>query len=128
MKIQMLRKTKQTRLMLLSNYAVCGKKFLLIGDKFMPELHLKQPGFIYSTFIPFTKNCERIQKNIETGNLKHLHKNKLDQACFARDTVYSDSKYLAERTNLDNILENTAYKIAGHCGYDGYHRALVSIV
>ena len=69
MKIQMLRKPKQTRLMLLSNCAVCGKKFLLIGDKFMRELHLKQPGFIYSTFIPFTKNCERIQKIIETGNV-----------------------------------------------------------
>ena len=34
-------------------------KLLLIGDKFMPEMHLKQPGFTYSTF---TKNKERIQK------------------------------------------------------------------
>ena len=30
-------------------------KFLLTGDKFMPEMHLKQPGFIYSTCGPFTK-------------------------------------------------------------------------
>ena len=29
--------------------------FLLAGDKFMPEIHLKQPGFIYSAFDPFTK-------------------------------------------------------------------------
>ena len=35
-------------------------KFLLTGDKFMPEMHLKQPGFRYSTCWPFTKNKERI--------------------------------------------------------------------
>ena len=37
-------------------------KFLLAGDKFMPEMHLKQPGFTYSACGPFTKNKERIQK------------------------------------------------------------------
>ena len=37
-------------------------KFLLAGDIFMPEMHLKQPGFTYSTCGPFTKNKERIQK------------------------------------------------------------------
>ena len=36
-------------------------KFLLAGYKFMPEMHLKQPGFIYSACGPFTKNKERIQ-------------------------------------------------------------------
>ena len=36
-------------------------KFLLTGDNFMPELHLKQPGFTYSTCEPFTKHRERIQ-------------------------------------------------------------------
>ena len=36
-------------------------KFLLAGDKFMPEMHLKQPGFTYSACGPFTKNKERIQ-------------------------------------------------------------------
>ena len=36
-------------------------KFLLAGDKFMPEMHLKQTGFIYSACEPFTKNKERIQ-------------------------------------------------------------------
>ena len=36
--------------------------FLLVGDKFMPEIHLKQPGFTYSTCVPFTKNKERIEK------------------------------------------------------------------
>ena len=36
--------------------------FLLVGDKFMPEMHLKQPGFAYSACGPFTKNKERIEK------------------------------------------------------------------
>ena len=36
-------------------------KSLLAGDKFMPEMHLKQPGFTYSACGPFTKNKERIQ-------------------------------------------------------------------
>ena len=36
--------------------------FLLAGDKFMPEMHLRQPGFTYSACGPFTKNKERIQK------------------------------------------------------------------
>ena len=43
-------------------------KSLLAGDKFMLEMHLKQPGFIYSVCGPFTKNTERIQKFKETGD------------------------------------------------------------
>ena len=46
--------------------------FLLNGDKFMPELHLKQPGFTYSVCGTFAKYCERIQEFRETGNLKHF--------------------------------------------------------
>ena len=37
-------------------------KFLLIGDKSMPEMHLKQPGFTDSVRGPFTKNKKRIEK------------------------------------------------------------------
>ena len=44
------------------------KKFLLTGDKLMPELYFKQQGFTYSACGPFTKHHERIQKIIETGN------------------------------------------------------------
>ena len=47
-------------------------KFLLEGDKFMPEMHLKQPGFTYSACEPFTKNKERIQKFKETGDTKYI--------------------------------------------------------
>ena len=43
-------------------------KFLLAGDKFMPEMHLKQPGFTYSACEPFTKTKDRIQKLRKTGD------------------------------------------------------------
>ena len=62
-------------------------KFLLTGDKFMSELHLKQPGFTYIACGPFTKNQERIQNLRETGNLKRLYRNELKKACFAHDAL-----------------------------------------
>ena len=46
-------------------------KFLLARDKFMPEMHLRQPGFTYSVCEPFTKNKERIQKFKETGDSRY---------------------------------------------------------
>ena len=95
-------------------------KFLLTEDKFMTELHLKQPGFTYSTCGSFTKHCKRNQTFKETGNLKHLDRNELDKACFVHDTTYSDSKYLAKRTISDKILKDRAYEIARNSKYDGY--------
>ena len=47
-------------------------KFLLAGDKFMPELHLKQPGFTYSACGPFTRNKKRIEKFMQTGNTSFI--------------------------------------------------------
>ena len=47
-------------------------KFLLAGDKFMPEMHLSQPGFTYSACGPFTKNKERIQKFLQTGDINYI--------------------------------------------------------
>ena len=38
------------------------KKELLAGDKFIPEMHLRQPGFTYSACVTFTKNIDRIKK------------------------------------------------------------------
>ena len=104
-------------------------KFLLTGDKFMPEIHLKQPTFIYSACGPFINHRERIENLRETGNLKHLYRNELDKAvCFAHDTAYSDSKDLAKRTILDKILKDRAYEIARNCNYDGYQSSLASMV
>ena len=58
-------------------------KFLLAGDKSMPEMHLKQPGFTYSACDPFTKNKERIRIFKETGDTSYIYKNELFKAFFA---------------------------------------------
>ena len=79
-------------------------KFLLVGDKFMPEMHLKQPGFTYSACGPFTKNKERIEKFMQTGNTDFTYKNELDKACFQHDMAFSKSKDLAKRTHSDKAL------------------------
>ena len=57
-----------------SNYKMneIVNKCLLAGDRFMPEIHLKQPGFTYSACGTFTKNKKRIQKFKETGNTKYI--------------------------------------------------------
>ena len=59
-----------------------GNKFLLAGDSFMSEVHLRQPGFTYSTCRPFTKSKERKQKIKETGDSIHINQNELNKACF----------------------------------------------
>ena len=54
-------------------------KFLLAGDKFMAEMHSKQPGFTYSACGQFTKNKETIEKFMQTGNAYYIYKNDLDK-------------------------------------------------
>ena len=103
-------------------------KFLLTGEKFMLELHLKQPGFTYSACGPFTKHLEIIQKFRETAYLKHLYRNELDKICFVYDASCSDTKDLVKRTLSDKILKDRAFEIAINRGYDGHQRALASMV
>ena len=74
-------------------------KFLLVGDKFMPEMHLKQLGFTYSVCGPFTKNKQRIEKFMQTGDTNFICKNGPDKACFQHDMAYDKSKDLAKRTD-----------------------------
>ena len=69
----------------------------------MPEMNLKQPGFTYSAYGPFTKNKERIQKFKETGDTKYIYRNELDKACFQHDMAYGDFKDLNRRTFPANI-------------------------
>ena len=84
-------------------------KFFLAGDKFMPEMLLRQPGFTYSACGPFTKSKVRIQKFKETGDTSYIYKNELDKACFQHDMVYGDFKDLAKRTAADKVLRNKAF-------------------
>ena len=102
--------------------------FLFAGDKFMPETHLKQPGFTYSACGPFTKNKERIEKFMQTGNTNYIYKNDLDKACFQHDMAYGKYKDLNKRTQSDKVLRNRAFKIANNPKYDGYQRGLASMV
>ena len=103
-------------------------KFLLVGDKCMPEMHLKQRGFTYSACGPFTKNKERIKKFMQTGNTNFIYKNELDKACFQHDMAYGKSKDLVKRTQSDKVLRDKVFKIAIDPKYDGYQRGLASMI
>ena len=80
-------------------------KFLLAGDKLMPEVHLKQLRFTSSACEPSTKNKERIQKFKETGDTSYIYKNELDKAYFQHDMACGDFKDLKRRTFSDKVLE-----------------------
>ena len=103
-------------------------KILLAGNKFEPEMHVKQPGLNYSACGPFTKNKERIQKIKKTGDTSYIYKNKLDKACFQHDMAYGDFKDIKRRTASDKILRDKAFNIAKNPKYDGYQRGLASMV
>ena len=103
-------------------------KFLLAGDKFMPEMHLRQSQFAYSACGLFTKNKERIQKFKETGDTSYIYKNELDKVCFQQHLAYGDFKDLPKISAADKVLRNKAFKIASDQKYDGYQRGLASMV
>ena len=105
-------------------------KFLLAGDKFMPEMHLKQPGFTYSACGPFTKNKERIQKFKETGDTSYIYKTELDKACFLHDNVFNMTwlMQILKIQQKDKVLRDEAFNIAKNPTYDGYQRGLASMV
>ena len=102
--------------------------FLLAVDKFMPEMHLKQPGFTYSACGPFTKNKEGIKKFKATGNTSFIYKKEFDKACFQHDIAYADFKDLKRRTASDKISKDKAFNIVKNPKYGGYQRGLASMV
>ena len=104
------------------------KKFLLPGDKFMPEMHLRQPQFIYSACGPFTRHKERIKNFKQTGDTRYIYRNELGKACFQHDSAYADHKDLINRTKSDKVLKDKAYNIASNPEYNAYQRGLASMV
>ena len=80
--------------------------FLLSGDKFIPEMRLRQPGFTYSACWSFTKSKERIQKFKETGDSRYIFQNELDKVCFQHDMTYGDFKDLPGRATSDKVLRD----------------------
>ena len=103
-------------------------KFLLAGDKFMPEMHVRQPGITYSACGPFTKSKERIQRFKQAGDSRYIYKNELDKACFQNDMAYGDFKDLKKRTATDKVLRDKTFNIAKNPKYGGYQRGLASMV
>ena len=84
--------------------------------------------FTYSACGPFTKNKERIEKFMQTGNTDFIYKNELDKACFQHDMAYGKTKDLVKRTQSDKVLKDKAFKIAIDPKYDGYQRGLAAMV
>ena len=73
--------------------------FLLAGDKFITEMHLRQPGFTYSASRPFAKNKEQMKKIEETGDSKYIYQNELNNACFQHDIAYRGFKECTLKNN-----------------------------
>ena len=66
------------------------KKFFLAGDKFMPEMNLRQSGFTFSACGLFTKDKESIRKFKKTGDSRYIYQKEQDKACFQHDMGYGD--------------------------------------
>ena len=105
------------------------KRFSLLRDKLMPEMHLRQPRLIYKACGPFTKNKEGIKKQKkERGDSRYIYQNKLEKAFFQHDIAYGDSKDLNRRTFADKVLRDKTFNIAKYPEYDGYQRRLASMI
>ena len=103
-------------------------KFLLAGDKLLPEMHLRQPRLVYSASGPFTRHKERIKEFKRTGDTRYIYRNELDKACFQHYSACADHKYLIYRTEADKVLRDKTYDIASNPKCDGYQRGLASMV
>ena len=96
-------------------------KFLLIGDKFMPEMNLWDPkAKKYSACGPFTRHEKRIDMFIKDGRLSHILKNSSMQ--FVVNMIL-----LMNRKESDIVLKNKLLKIATDPRVNGYQRGLASM-
>ena len=78
---------------------------LSAGDKFMAEMHLRQPQFVYSACGPFTRHKERIKEFKRTGDTPYVYRNELDKACFQHDLVY---KFFDKKSTGSGIASSSA--------------------
>ena len=105
-----------------------ANKLLLVGDKCMPEMHLKQSGFIHSACGPFTTNKGRIEKFLQTGNTEYIYKHGLEKACFQHNMAYGKYKDLNKKTQSDKVLREKTFEIASIPKNDKYKKRLASMV
>ena len=94
----------------------------------MPEMHLRQPQFVYSACGPCARHKERIKKFKQTADTRYIYRNELGKARFQHDSAYAYHKDLINRTEADKVLRDKAYDIASNPEYDGYQRGLASMV
>ena len=94
----------------------------------MSEMHFTQPRFTYSDCDPFTKNKERIQKLMQTGNTNYIYKNDLDKACFEHEMAYGKYKDLTKTPESDKVLRDKPFKITSNLKLNGYERGSATIV
>ena len=102
-------------------------KFLLAGDKFTPEMHLKHPDLLI-LLVDYLLKTKKIHKFKETGDTNYIYKNQLDKACLQHHMAYGDFKDLERRTASDKVLRDKAFNIAKNPKYDGYQRGLASMI
>ena len=101
-------------------------RFLLAGDKFVPETHLKQPKFTYSACRIFNENRERNQNFKERRNSKYIYQHEL--TCFQHDMAQRNFKDLLRRISSDKVLHDKAFNTAKNPKNDGYEGGLASMI
>ena len=89
------------------------KKFLLAGDKFMPEMHLRQPGFTYSACGPFTRNKQRIQKLCKQEIQIIFTRTNWIKLVFNMIWLMANTKTL-KKTQSDKLLKDKAFEIVNN--------------
>ena len=92
-------------------------KFLLTGDKFILELHLRQPEFTYSTCGFFTKHHKRIQKFKKTGELNYIYKNELDKT-LCKGSENGGLKNVDVRNKVNNLQSSWVKRLYDDCFHE----------
>ena len=93
-------------------------RFLLAENKFMPEIHLRQPEFTYGAYGVFTKNKTRIQIFKATEETRYIYQKQLYKNCFQHDMASGNYKDPPRRTVSDKVLRGTTFVIASNPHYD----------
>ena len=102
-------------------------RFLLAGDKLMPEMHVKQPGFIYSVCGPFTKIKKELKSLCKMQVQTLFTKMNLIKLVFSMIWLMENQKIQKKRTQSDKVLREKAWKIASDPKYDGYQKEIASV-
>ena len=95
-------------------------RLLLVRDKFLPEMHLKQPGFTYSACGPFTKNKQRIEKIGSVNNEIYI------LGDFNIKLYINDSYILVKKNILNNkSIPSDVKRYQEFCTFSGLKQLIV---